>query len=106
MSNFVKFADWEKSKYEITEDTEKSSKGEASSVSTAQLIAELEELSELRKKAVRDKKTYEAQILELDIKLKKLELERADLIKRKQDLSEARDIAKRKNTEGISHDQK
>jgi hypothetical protein len=105
MSNFVKFTDWEKTKYEITENKEKAETKLEKEPSTAQLIAELEDLIELRKKAVREKKSYDAQILELDIKLKKLDIEKAELVKKKQDLSEAKDIAKKKNIEGISHDQ-
>ena len=101
--SITKFADWEKAKYSVVEDKEK--KAEEKDPSSAQLIAELEDLTERRKKAVREKDSYESQILELDIKLKKLEIERADILKKQKDLSEARDIAKKKNIEGRSHDQ-
>jgi len=101
MKNFIGFSDWEKSKYVKNEEVEK----KESETSSAQLIAELEELSVRRKKAVRDKDAYEAQILELDIRLKKLEIERSEIIRKQKDLSEARDIAKKNNTEGKSHDQ-
>jgi len=103
MSKFVKFADWESSKYSVAEDKEKDVVEKEPS--SAQLIAELEELTEKRKKAVREKDSYESQILELDIKLKKLEIERADILKKQKDLSEARDIAKKTKIEGRSHDQ-
>ena len=105
MNRFVKFTDWEKTKYSVAEDAEKEKEPVEKDPSSAQLIAELEELTERRKKAVREKDSYESQILELDIKLKKLEIERADIIKKQKDLSEARDIAKKKNLEGRSHDQ-
>jgi hypothetical protein len=101
MKKFIGFSDWEKSKYVKNEEVEK----KESETSSAQLIAELEELSVRRKKAVRDKDAYEAQILELDIRLKKLEIERSEIIRKQKDLSEARDIAKKNNTEGKSHDQ-
>ena len=101
METFIGFSDWEKTKYSQNEEAEKTS----SDSSSAQLIAELEDLSARRKKAVRNKDTYEAQILELDIRLKKLEIERGEISRKKKDLSEARDIAKKNNTEGKSHDQ-
>lgn len=103
MNKFVKFTDWEKTKYSVAEDKEK--EVEAAEPSSAQLIAELEELTSKRKKAIREKDSYESQILELEIKLKKLEIERSDILKKQKDLSEARDIAKKKNIEGRSHDQ-
>jgi len=102
MKKFIGFSDWEKSKYVKNEEVEK----KESEISSARLIAELEDLSSRRKKAVRDKDTYEAQILELDIRLKKLEIERSEIIRKQKDLSEARDIAKKNNKEGKSHDQK
>lgn len=103
MSKFVKFADWESSKYAVAEDKEK--QDAEKEPSSAQLISELEELTAKRKKAIREKDSYESQILELDIKLKKLEIDRADLLKKQKDLSEARELAKKKNIEGRSHDQ-
>lgn len=101
--SITKFADWEKAKYSVQEDKEKNE--EPKDPSSAQLIAELEELTARRKKAVREQDSYESQILELDIKLKKLEIERADILKKQKDLSEARDIAKKTKIEGRSHDQ-
>jgi hypothetical protein len=103
MNKFVKFSEWETSKFKVSEDKEKSA--EPKEPSSAQLIAELEELTAKRKKAVKEQDSYESQILELDIKLKKLDIERADLLKKQKDLSEARELAKKKNVEGRSHDQ-
>jgi hypothetical protein len=102
--SITKFADWEKAKYSVKEDKEKETE-ESKEPSSAKLIAELEELTEKRKKALREKDSYEAQILELEIKLKKLDIEKSDLVKKQKDLSEAREIAKKTKIEGRSHDQ-
>ena len=100
----TKFSDWEKAKYSVKEDKEKATE-ETKEPSSAKLIAELEELTEQRKKALREKDSYEAQILELEIKLKKLDIEKAYILKKQKDLSEAREIAKKTKIEGRSHDQ-
>jgi hypothetical protein len=102
--SITKFADLEKAKYSVKEDKEKETE-ESKEPSSAKLIAELEELTEKRKKALREKDSYEAQILELEIKLKKLDIEKSDLVKKQKDLSEAREIAKKTKIEGRSHDQ-
>jgi uncharacterized protein (DUF3084 family) len=102
--SITKFADWEKAKYSVKEDNEKKTEEKKDS-SSAHLIAELEDLTEKRKKALREKDSYEAQILELEIKLKKLDIEKADLQKKQKDLSEAREIAKKTKLEGRTHDQ-
>jgi len=101
MKTFEKFKDWESKKYVVAEDK----KEEKKDPSTAELISELEDLSARKKKAVKEQDSYESQILEIEIKLKKLEIERSELLKKQKDLSEARDIAKKKNIEGRSHDQ-
>jgi len=101
MDKFVKFSDWEKSKYSVSEEKEEVTKEPGS----AQLIAELEELNSMRKKAVKQQDAYESQILEIAIKLKKLEIERQDLLKKQKDLSEARELSKKTKLEGRSHDQ-
>ena len=102
-AKFEKFSDWEKKKYESKEGDEKSAT--IKEASSAKLIAELEELTDQRKKALTEKDTYEAQILEISIKLKKLEIERNDLMKKQKDLSEAKELSKKIKLEGKSHDQ-
>lgn len=103
MEKFVKFSDWEKTKYSVSEDKEKEEI--PAEPGSAQLIAELEELNAKRKKAVKQQDAYESQILEIEIKLKKLEIERQDLLKKQKDLSEARELSKKTKLEGRSHDQ-
>lgn len=98
----MKFSDWEKKKYVKNEEREEMPKNPSS----AQLIAELEDLESRRKKAIRNKETYEAQILELDVRLKKIEIEKTEILKKQKDLSEAKEIAKKMKLEGKSHDQK
>lgn len=101
-TKFEKFSDWEKKKFEAKGGKENPDNTE---VSSPQLIAELEDLQGKKKKALTEKDGYEAQILEISIKLKKLEIERNNLLKKQKDLSEARDIAKKIKLEGKSHDQ-
>lgn len=102
MSNYIKFGEWKKTRYEKNE----SVKEVTQEKSSALLIAELEELEDLRKKAIRNKETYDAKLLELDIRLKKLEIEKTDILKKQKDLSEAKEIAKKTKLEAKSHDQK
>ncbi len=76
----------------VDEDTLVSAKGK----SNAEILAEITSLKEKKGLAAKNKSAYEHQIHEIDIKLLELDLERNRLISKKQELSEASEIAKSK----------
>lgn len=94
MGQFTKFAEWESQKYnkKVEEDSSEIKK-ESDKVENAALIAQLADVVKARKEAIRNKDDFEAQILEIDSKLIKLDIERNDLAKKKADLVAARDIS-------------
>jgi hypothetical protein len=105
MKNFVRFSDWEKTlKKENVSPQMQDEKEEVSN--NSKLISELNDLVDQRKKSLKASNTYEAQILEISIKLKKLEIEKNELLRKQKDLSEARELSKKNNVEGRTHDQK
>jgi uncharacterized membrane protein YdbT with pleckstrin-like domain len=99
MTNFIKFSDWETNKYArpVQEDSDKSKEVESEN---SVLLANLADLVKARKQAIRDKDDFTAQILEIDIKLVKIEIERNDLTKKKNDLVQAQKIAEVSRKEG------
>ena len=105
MKNFIRFSDWEKSLKKESLDPEKTETEEVST-NNSKLIAELNDLVSKRKKSLKANDTYESQILEISIKLKKLEIEKNELLQKQKDLSEAKELSKKNNVEGRSHDQK
>jgi hypothetical protein len=66
----------------------------------AALIAQLADIEKARKEAVRNKESFQSQILEIESKLIKIEIERNDLTKKKQDLEHAKTIALTTSKEG------
>ena len=94
MEKFTKFTDWESQKYKrnIKEDSVNIKK-ESDRPENAALIAQLADVVKARKVAIREKDDFEAQILDIESKLIKLDIERNDLVKKKSDLVAARDIA-------------
>jgi hypothetical protein len=109
MKNFVRFSDWEKTlKKESTGSQIGSQIQEEKEevLSNSKLISELNDLVDKRKKSLKASNTYEAQILEISIKLKKLEIEKVELLRKQKDLSEAMELSKKNNVEGRTQDQK
>ena len=91
---FTKFSEWESQKYskKIEEDASKVSK-DSKTPENAALIAQLADVVKSRKEAIRNKDDFEAQILEIESKLIKLDIDKNDLTKKKADLMAARDIS-------------
>jgi hypothetical protein len=108
MEKFVKFSDWESKKYSqssVEEETEVASntdakQSNANTTENAGLIAQLSDVEKARKEAIRNKDTFQSQILEIEAKLLKLSIERNDLSKRKADLELAKTIAAKTSKEG------
>jgi hypothetical protein len=105
MEKFIKFSDWETKRFssKVEEDstkqqpTENATKEHASG--NAELIAQLAQVTNDRKEAVRNKEDFQAQILDIEIKLLKLEIERNDLVKKKTDLEAAKQLSLTTNKE-------
>jgi hypothetical protein len=96
MEKFTKFADWESRKYirKVEEDSTNTTKEpEQKNQENSALIAQLADVVKARKEAIRNKDDFEAQILEIESKLIKLDIERNDLVIKKADLVSARDIS-------------
>lgn len=92
------FKDWESQKQSmvskaVTEDGLVSTNKEKSN---ATILAEITSLKEKKGLAAKNKSAYEHQMHEIDIKLLELDLERNRLVSKKQELSEASEIAKSK----------
>lgn len=100
MEKFVKFSDWESKKYKPVEEESANSAGEQKPVENAALIAQLNDVVKNRKQAIRDKDDFQAQILEIEAKLIKIDIERNDLVKKKADLEAARQISTTERKEG------
>ena len=97
----MRFSDWEAKKYDaaVKEDAEEI-KTAAEPSANAGLIAQLADVEKARKEAVRNKESFQSQILEIEAKLIKIEIERNDLTKKKQDLEHAKTIALTTSKEG------
>jgi len=97
----MRFSDWEAKKYDaaVKEDAEEI-KTAAEPSANAALIAQLADVEKARKEAVRNKESFQSQILEIEARLIKIEIERNDLIKKKQDLEHAKTIALTTSKEG------
>ena len=100
MEKFVKFADWESGKYKQVEEDSTTPTDSKENVENAALIAQLADVVRARKQAIRDKDDFQAQILEIESKLIKLDIERNDLVKKKADLEAARTISTTERKEG------
>ena len=104
MGNFTKFSDWEKSKYSsVQEDAVKQEKN--SSEESAELLAQIADLVAQRKAHIKNKEDFEAQILEIDIKILKLEVEKNELKEKRKQLTGAKEIADNRRKEGKTHEQ-
>ena len=98
---YMRFSDWEAKKYDaaVKEDADEI-KTAAEPSANAALIAQLADIEKARKEAVRNKESFQSQILEIESKLIKIEIERNDLTKKKQDLEHAKTIALTTSKEG------
>jgi len=101
-NNFVKFADWESNKYKPVEEDAPTST-DATPVETkssAELHAQLANLSNIRRDSVRVKDDIKTQIIDLEIRLIKLDIEKNDILRKKAELESAHSINKKNSTEG------
>lgn len=105
MEKFIKFSDWENKRFssKVEEDSTKQPSDvttKEQSSGNAELIAQLAHVTRERKEAIRNKEDFQAQILDIEMKLIKLEIERNDLVKKKTDLESARQLSLTTNKEG------
>jgi len=99
MEKFTKFSEWEQAKYKAVQEEEKPTESEAN----ATLLAEIADLTAKRKHYVKYKEDFKAQILDIDIKLLKLEVEKNNLKEKRRQLEGAEKIADEKRKEGKSN---
>lgn len=103
MGKFTKFSDWEKTKYTAVQED---GQGEATTIENAELLAQIGDLVARRKAHIKSKDDFEAQILDIDIKLLKLDVEKNDLIEKRKHLTGAKEIAATRRVEGKRNDDK
>ena len=103
MGKFTKFSDWEKSKYSTVKEEEQE---KATTPENAELLAQIGDLVAKRKAHIKSKDDFEAQILDIDIKLLKLDVEKNDLIEKRKHLTGAKEIAATRRVEGKRNDDK
>ena len=96
MGQFTKFSEWEKSKYSANEEEGQ----DAKSPGNAELIAKISDLVAERKAHIKNKEDFQAQILELDIKILKNELENRELAEKRKHLNDAKSLAENRRKEG------
>lgn len=97
MGNFIKFTDWEKSKYPMQEEQQEHT---GSSEVNAEILAQIADLVAQRKSHIKNKEDFEAQILEIDIKILKAQLEINELKEKRKQIAGAKDIASNRRREG------
>jgi len=95
----TRFSDWEKMKYSANEEANADTSG-----ANAELLAQIADLTNQRKAHIKNKQDFEAQILEIDIKLLKLEVDKNNLKEKRKQLAGASEIAKQKRTEGKNYE--
>ena len=95
MGQFTKFSVWEKSKYSQSEEQEA-----AASPGNAELIAKIADLVSERKTHIKNKDDFQAQILEIEIKILKNELTNNELKEKRKHLMEAKALAESRRKEG------
>ena len=103
MGKFTKFSDWEKTKYSAVKEEDQDA---ASTPENAELLAQIGDLVARRKAHIKSKDDFEAQILDIDIKLLKLDVEKNDLIEKRKHLTGAKEIAATRRVEGKRNDDK
>ena len=98
MKKMIKFNEWEQVKLGSFKEVTETDAGTDDTV-IADLIARLDELTMARKRLINNANNIEAQILEVDIRLINLEMEKHDLENKKKQLQKAQDISKERNVE-------
>lgn len=102
MGNFVKFNEWEKTKYTSVEEDKNSP--DTTSEEVAELLAQISELTAERKTHIKNKNDFEAQIIDIDIKILKCQVEQCELKEKRKQLAGAKDISDKRKREGKNHD--
>jgi hypothetical protein len=102
MKKFSRFSDWESQKYQANEESEP----QKSSVdSNAKLLAEIADLEVERKSCIKNARDFEARILEIDIKLLRMEVDKNNMLVAREQLLAASQIAKGTRKEGRNYEQ-
>jgi hypothetical protein len=94
----TKFSDWESRKFRANEEEKEAARAKVDS--NAKLLAEIADLEGKRKGHLKNKQDFEARILEVDIKLLKLEVEKNNLNDTREQLVAAHEISKSSRKEG------
>lgn len=98
-NKFVRFSDWESKRFQkVEEDNGTPAKSEAPG--NAELHAKLADITKARRESVRGKDDIKTQILDIETKLIRLDIEKNDLLKRKADLQSAYEITSKTQLEG------
>jgi hypothetical protein len=99
MRQMIKFNEWEQEKtVSVKEESELTN--QSNDMVIADLIARLDELTMKRKRLIKNANNIEAQILEVDIKLIKLEMDKHNLETKRQQLQKAQELTQERNVEG------
>jgi hypothetical protein len=96
---FTTFTDWKSAKTSIEETTST----EQASPKNAEILSQIAELSGKRKEFVRNKKDLNVQILDVEIAILKLDLEKNQLMAKKADLEQAKALSLQTSKEGINN---
>jgi hypothetical protein len=96
---FTTFTDWKSAKTSIEETTS----AEQTSPKNAEILSQIAELSSKRKEFVRNKKDLNVQVLDVEIAILKLDLERNQLMAKKADLEQAKALSLQTSKEGINN---
>ena len=96
---FTTFTDWKSAKTSIEETTS----AEQTSPKNAEILSQIAELSSKRKEFVRNKKDLNVQILDVEIAILKLDLEKNQLMAKKADLEQAKALSLQTSKEGINN---
>lgn len=100
MGKFTKFSDWEHAKYKSVKEEEKPTESEA----TAELLAQIADLVSQRKKILKTGDDFKAQMLDIDIKLLKLEVDKNNLKEKRRQLEGASKITDERAKEAKSNE--
>ena len=99
MRKMIKFNEWEQEKT-VSVKEESDLTNQSNDMVIADLIARLDELTMKRKRLIKNANNIEAQILEVDIKLIKLEMDKHNLETKRQQLQKAQELTQERNVEG------
>lgn len=99
-NKFVRFSDWESKRFQKVEEDGVEAPAKTEAPGNAALHARLAEIIKVRRESVRSKDDIKTQILDIETKLIRLDIEKNDLLKRKVDLQSAYEIASKTQLEG------